>query len=75
VSALYFLLVAEAFAFGMMWHNKSPRSEKEHEAERPDPAVLFAHRIGKYDKAQPVQPNTKLNNESADYLRRFLFGS
>ena len=36
MSALYFLLVAEAFALGLMWHNKSPRPEKEHEAERPD---------------------------------------
>jgi hypothetical protein len=75
VNALYFLFVAESFVFGLMWHNKLPRSEREHEAERPDPAVSFAHGIGKYDKAQPVQSTTRFNNESTDYLRRFSFRS
>lgn len=75
MNALYFLFVAEALVFGFMWHNRSPRSEREHEAERPDPAVLFSHRIRKYDKAQLLQPTAKLNNESTDYLRRLLFGS
>jgi hypothetical protein len=75
VNALYFLFVAESFVFGFMWHNKLPRSERKHEAERPDLAVSFAHRIRKYHKVQPVQPNTKFNNESTDYLRRFPFGN
>jgi len=42
VNALLVLFVAELFAFGAMWHNKSPRSESVHESERPDPAVLFS---------------------------------
>jgi hypothetical protein len=75
VITLFFLFVAESFVLGLIWHNQSPRSEREHETERPDPAVLFTHRIGKYDKVQAVQPNTKFNDESTDYLRRFLFGS
>ena len=44
MNALLVLLVAELFAFGAMWHNKSPRSEMEHESGRPDPAVLFSRR-------------------------------
>ena len=44
MSALFLLFVAESFVFAAMWHNKSPRSEREHEREKPDPAVLFARR-------------------------------
>lgn len=40
--ALGFLLVAESFVFGWMWHNKSARPGREHESENPDPAVLFS---------------------------------
>jgi hypothetical protein len=53
VNALYFLLVAEAFVFGLMWHNQSPRSEGEHEAERPDPALLFPGRSSNFQKQAP----------------------
>jgi hypothetical protein len=41
VSALFLHFVAESFVFAVMWHNKSPRSEREHGSEKPDPAVLF----------------------------------
>jgi hypothetical protein len=44
VNALVFLFVVESFVFGTMWHNKSPQSEREHESERPDRAVLFSRR-------------------------------
>ena len=44
MSALVFLFVVESFVFGAMWHNKSPQSEREHESERPDWAVLFSRR-------------------------------
>ena len=44
MSALFLLFVAESFVFAVMWHNKSPRSEREHESEKPDPAVLFSRR-------------------------------
>jgi len=43
MNALFVLFVAELFAFGAIWHNKSPRSEREHDSERPDRAVLFSH--------------------------------
>jgi len=42
VNALFVLFVAELFVIAAMWHNKSPRSEREHESGRPDPAVLFS---------------------------------
>jgi hypothetical protein len=42
VSALLVLFVAELFVIAAMWHNKSSRSEREHESGRPDPAVLFS---------------------------------
>ena len=42
MNALVFLFVIESFVFGAMWHNQSPRSEREHESGRPDPAVLFS---------------------------------
>ena len=42
MNALLVLLVAELFAFGAMWHNKSARSGMERESERPDPAVLLS---------------------------------
>jgi hypothetical protein len=42
MNTLLVLLVAELFAFGAMWHNKSARSGMERESERPDPAVLFS---------------------------------
>ena len=38
----FYLFVAELFAIAAIWHNKSPRSEREHESGRPDPAVLFS---------------------------------
>ena len=44
MSALFLLFVAESFLFAAMWHNKSPRSEREHKSEKPDPAVLFFRR-------------------------------
>ena len=43
MNALFILFVAESFVFALMWHNKLPRSEKAHESERPDRAVLFTH--------------------------------
>ena len=42
MNALMVLFVAELFVIGAMWHNKSARSEREHESGRPDPAVLFS---------------------------------
>jgi hypothetical protein len=42
--AFLFVFVAESFAFGLMWYNKSARSERERESERPEPAVLFSRR-------------------------------
>lgn len=44
MNAIFLLFVAELFAFGLMWHNKSARSGQERESEKPDPAVLFSTR-------------------------------
>jgi hypothetical protein len=44
VNDFFYLFVAELFVIAAMWHNKSPRSEREHESQRPDPAVLFSRR-------------------------------
>ena len=44
MNALFVLFAAELFVIAAMWHNKSARSEREHESGRPDPAVLFSHR-------------------------------
>ena len=52
--AFFFLFVAESFAFGLMWHDKSARSEMERESESPEPAVLFSRRSTNYQK--PVPP-------------------
>lgn len=51
--AFLFLLVAESFAVGLMWHNKSAQSGKEHESESPDPAVLFSSRSANFGKPAP----------------------
>ena len=42
--SLLFLFVAESVVGALMWHNGSPRSEREHESENPDPAVLCSRR-------------------------------
>ena len=46
----FYLFVAELFVFASMWHNKSARSEREHESGRPDPAVLFSRRSANFRK-------------------------
>ena len=59
MSALFLLFVAESFVFAAMWHNKSPRSGREHESEKPDPAVLFSSRSANVQKpALPVEVRT-----------------
>jgi hypothetical protein len=59
VNALVFLFVVESFVFAAMWHNRSPRSEREHESERPDRAILFSRRSPDLRKqAQSVQVQT-----------------
>ena len=40
MNTLVFLFVIVSFVFGTMWHNKSPRSEREHESERHGPGSL-----------------------------------
>ena len=42
VNDFFYLFVAVLFVLALMWHNQSPRSEKEHESGRPDPAILFS---------------------------------
>jgi len=55
VNVLFFLFVAESFVFAAMWHNESLQSEKE----KPDPAVLFAHRNANFQKpARSVKTHT-----------------
>jgi len=46
----FYLLVAELFVFALMWHNQSPRPDREHESGRPDPAVLFSRRSANFRK-------------------------
>ena len=63
--AFLFLFVAESFAFGLMWHNKSAQSERERESGSPDQAVLFSRRSANFWKSVPpaqVPPNE--NNKS-----------
>jgi hypothetical protein len=58
VNTLILLLVAVLFVVAAMWHNKSPRSEGEHESETPDPAVLSSRRSvnsGKQARSVPVE--------------------
>lgn len=50
--ALLSLFVAESLLFGLFWHNWSPRSEKERESEKRDPAVLFSRR-GSHPQQRP----------------------
>jgi hypothetical protein len=56
VNALVFLFVVDSFDFGAMWHNKSPRSEREHESERPDRAVWFSRRCVKFPLYPALHP-------------------
>jgi hypothetical protein len=74
VNALLVLLVAELFAFGAMWHNKSARSGMERESERPDPAVLFS-RIRPQDIANgaSLPGNATESRESSMEEARLLF--
>jgi hypothetical protein len=44
MNPLYFLIVAELFVIGWMWHDKSARSEDERDSGKPDPAVLFSRK-------------------------------
>jgi hypothetical protein len=53
VTAFLFLLVAESFAFGLMWHNETARSEVRRESESPEPAVLFSRRSTNSRKPAP----------------------
>ncbi len=55
MSALVFLLVAELFVLGAMWHNQSPRSERERESDKPDAAVLFTRMRTSRQKAPDRQ--------------------
>jgi hypothetical protein len=65
VIAFLFLFVAESFAFGLMWHNKSAPSESERESERPEPAVLFFRRSTHSRKpATPAQMPPDENSKS-----------
>jgi hypothetical protein len=57
VIAFIFLFVAESFAFGLMWHNKSARSEEQRESESPEPTILFSRRST--NSRKPAMP-TKL---------------
>ena len=52
--AFLFLFVAELFAFGLMWHNKTALSERERESESPEPAVLFSRRSTNSRKPAPA---------------------
>jgi hypothetical protein len=54
VIAFLFLFVAESFAFGLLWHNKSARSEEQRESEIPEPAVLFSRRSTNSRKPAPL---------------------
>jgi hypothetical protein len=56
MNALFVLIVAESFAFGAMWHNKSARSGMERESERPDPAVLFSSMTTSKQEANKQHP-------------------
>ena len=38
------LFLAEALVFGLFWNNGSAQPERQHESEKPDPAVLISHR-------------------------------
>jgi len=65
VSALFLLFAAESFVFAAMWRNKSPRSEREHESEKPDPAVLFSRRSTNVrGKASKQTTNQRFNDMS-----------
>jgi hypothetical protein len=45
---LYFLFVVVTVLFAAIWHNQPPQSERKHEGEKPDPAVLFSRRSSKF---------------------------
>ncbi len=63
--AFLFLFVAESFAFGLMWHTKSARSEEQRESESPESAVLFSRRSTNSRKpAPPAQVPPDENSES-----------
>jgi hypothetical protein len=65
VIAFLFLFVAESFAFGLMWHNKSARSEEQPESESPEPAVLFSRRsTNSRNPARPAQVPPDENSKS-----------
>jgi hypothetical protein len=65
VIAFLFLFVAESFAFGLMWHNKSARVEGESGSEGADPAVLFSRRsTNSRQPAPPAQVPTDENSKS-----------
>lgn len=51
MTAIYYLFVAELMAFGLMWHNKPSRPERDHESGDPDPALMFHHRVNTSSKA------------------------
>ena len=61
--AFIFLFVAESFAFGLMWHNKSARSEEQRESESPEPAVLFSRR--RAHSRKPTPPAQALPDENS----------
>ena len=52
MNPLYFLIIAESFVVGWMWHNKSARHGGEHQSDKPDPAVLFSRKRKEHRQSQ-----------------------
>lgn len=64
MNPLFVLFVAELFALGLMWHNKSARPELDRESEKPDPAVLFSERNRKHTVIQANLKRCSADTES-----------
>jgi hypothetical protein len=50
--ALYFLIVAEFFVVGWMWHGQPARLGEEHESDKSDPAVSFSRKRKEHRQSQ-----------------------